>query len=439
MATHYFQILKTTHYQLLNAHIPRLLWVEPTEIADTEEGFCLVNLEIENGFIKSINKASSQVQNIPSIDLKKSIILPKFIDVHTHLDKGHIWQRSPNLEGTFKTAIETVEADAQKYWKAEDIYQRMEFSLKCSYAHGTRAIRTHLDALGEQAKASYTVFETLKKQWCDRLFLQAVALVPLAHFLTKEGVKLADKVADTEGILGGFAVMNPQLNLQLDHLFSLAKERQLSLDLHVDENGDPTSMCLQKVAETALKYDFNQPILCGHCCSLAVQDEEQASKTIQLVKEANIDIVSLPMCNLYLQDRKPVGFTPFWRGVTRVQELKKAGISVAFASDNCRDPFYAFGDHDGLEVFSQAVKIAHLDINYDDWIKSVTQTPAQIMGLPHLGMIKVGMPADLIIFRARYYSELLSRNQSDRLVLSQGKMIDTTLPDYEELDHICLS
>jgi cytosine deaminase len=66
----------------------------------------------------------------------------------------------------------------------------------------------------------------------------------------------------------------------------------------------------------------------------------------------------------------------------------------------------------------------------------VTQTPAAIMGLAQRGQLRVGAPADLLLFNARGYSELLSRPQSDRIVLRGGQPIDTTLPDYRELDHL---
>jgi hypothetical protein len=250
-------------------------------------------------------------------------------------------------------------------------------------------------------------------------------------------VALADKIAAIGGILGGVAFMSPELNSQLDTVFTLAKERNLDLDFHADENGDRNSVCLQKIAEAAIRHKFKGKIICGHCCSLAVQSEEVVEKAIALIKQAKIGVVSLPMCNLYLQDRKP-GTTPFWRGVTRVHELKQAGIPVAFASDNCRDPFYGFGDHDVLEVFNQSVRIAHLDAPYSDWISSVTTTPADLMGLSDLGKIEVGQPANLIIFKARYFSELLSRSQHNRIVLRNGKPIDTTLPDYAELDDLVL-
>ena len=116
-----------------------------------------------------------------------------------------------------------------------------------------------------------------------------------------------------------------------------------------------------------------------------------------------------------------------------LHELKSAGLPVAVASDNCRDAFYAYGDHDLLEVFREAVRIAHLDHPFGDWHATVTATPADIMGVK-AGRIEIGAQADLVLFKARNINELLSRPQADRRVLRAGTPIDTTLPDYAELD-----
>ena len=56
------------------------------------------------------------------------------------------------------------------------------------------------------------------------------------------------------------------------------------------------------------------------------------------------------------------------------------------------------------------------------------------MGLTNSGRIGLGQPADLVLFKARSFNELFARPQSDRTVLRQGRAIDTTLPDYAELD-----
>ncbi len=431
----FLMIQTSQNYWIKNANVPASLLVSGN-VALTQAGLCLVDLEIAQGVIAQIVPAGhSAASDAQTIDCRKGQVWPCFADMHTHLDKGHIWERSPNPDGTFASALETALTDSQKYWQAEDVYRRMEFGIKCSYAHGTKAIRTHIDSFGEQAYISLGALESLQREWADRVTLQAVSLVTLDYYQTPEGVALADKIAEVGGILGGVAYMHPDLDAQLDTVFSLAKERGLDLDLHTDETDDPNSICLKKIAETALRHEFTGQIVCGHCCSLAVQSPEVVAETLDLVKQAGIGIVSLPMCNLFLQDRQP-NRTPRGRGVTVLQELKQHGIPATVASDNCRDPFYGFGDHDMLEVFTQAVRIAHLDMPYGDWPCAVTKTVADLIKLPNVGRIGVGLPADLILFKGRSFSELLSRPQHDRIVLRNGKAIDTTLPDYAELDDL---
>lgn len=432
-------IFDARHYWIRNAHVPASIVVNGnkwTSRKSQNDQLLHVDLEIVDGTISAILAAGTYENYAsPSIDLQGGMVWACFVDLHTHLDKGHIWGRASNPDGTFDSALMTVRKDSQKHWNAEDVYRRMEFGLKCSYAHGTKAIRTHLDSAGKQGAISFEVFRELRKQWADRMILQAVCLVSLDYFLTPEGEKLADLVAESDGVLGGVTFVNPEIDQQIDRVFSMAKDRKLNLDFHADENDDPNSDTLRRVAETAIRHRYRGKTVCGHCCSLAVQEESEAETTIALVKKAGIGIVSLPMCNLYLQGRRP-GKTPRWRGVTLLHELKQAKVPVAIASDNCRDPFHAYGDHDALEVFSQSVKIAQLDHPFGDWANAITSTPADLMGLQNVGRIGVGLPADLVLFKGRNYRELLSRSQHDRIVLRDGKAIDTTLPSYAELDDL---
>ena len=139
-------------------------------------------------------------------------------------------------------------------------------------------------------------------------------------------------------------------------------------------------------------------MVCGHCCSLANQPEDVIDRTLDLLAEAEIAIVTLPTVNMYLQDRT-TGRTPRWRGVTVIQEMRQRGIRVAAAGDNCRDSFYAYGDHDVLDTFRQAVRIAHLDHPLTGAPALVSVNPAAIGKFADHGRIAVGAPARLIVLQ----------------------------------------
>ena len=255
------------------------------------------------------------------------------------------------------------------------------------------------------------------------------------HYRGEAGAVLARRVAGHGGVLGLVPEMGPELDADLDRFLALAAEHGLDADCHIDETLDPTSETLRRLAEAALRCRFAGRIVAGHCCSLAQQAAGEVRRTLDLVAEAGIAIVSLPMCNLYLQDRV-AGRTPRQRGVTLAHEIRARGIALAFASDNCRDPFYAYGDHDLLEVFREAVRIAHLDQPFGAWPAAVTAVPAAVMGLRGHGRLAPGAPANLIVFEGRDWSEVLSRPEARRIVLRDGRPIDMTPPDYRELDHL---
>jgi len=440
MAAGFFEPPRAAAYALRHVRVPAPLVAAAAPAS--ADGHLLVDIAIADGRIADIVPAGT-IDPSRGPDLAQASVWPTFADVHTHLDKGHIWPRAANPDGTFYGALTTVMADRQANWNAADIEARFDFALRCAYAHGVSAVRTHLDSFPPQAETSWPVFAKLRDKWAGRIALQASSIVSMDFFGTDDGAKLADLVKRHGGQLGCVTRISgedhvgipPNFDAYMARVFELAEERGLDLDLHVDESGDPEARTLVRIAKMATARRFKGAILMGHCCSLAVQPDEAIDEALAACVDAHVDVVSLPMCNMYLQGREK-GRTPRWRGVTLLHEMKARGMRVAVAGDNVRDPFYAYGDHDMIETFVQAVRIVQLDHPFGDWAKAATTTPADIMKLPATGRIARGLPADLVVLRARSYSELLSRRQADRVVIRDGKAIDTSLPDYRELDAI---
>ncbi len=422
-------------YVLRNVRVPACLMVGPRPSGDD---LLELDLQIEHGRIA----AMAPVGTFPDgPDLGGAMVWPCPVDAHAHLDKGHIWARAANPDGSHAGAVAAVMADRTANWTAADVRRRMEFALQTAYAHGVAAIRTHLDSLAPQAAISFPVFTAMRDEWAGRIDLQATSLMSAEAYLTEQGPALADLVARSGANLGCATRLSgddpdavpPDFDPAMEQVFALATERGLDLDLHVDEAGDIGARALIRIARIARRRGFKGRIVCGHCCSLAIQPPDFIEETLAACVEAGIDIVSLPTVNLYLQDRQ-AGRTPRWRGVTVLHEMRAAGLRVAVAGDNVRDPFYAYGDHDVLDNFVQAVKILHLDHPFGDWPQTVTSTAADIMGLPETGRLRVGGRADFIVLKARTYGEMLARNQADRMVIRNGQAIDTALPDYATLD-----
>jgi cytosine deaminase len=402
-----------------------------------QDGFILADIAVSDGKIAAISPHHDSATVPNAIDLAGRIVLPCFVDCHTHIDKGHIWPRKPNPDGTFMGALNATGEDRVARWSASDVARRMDFSLRTAYAHGTKALRTHIDSVPPQEEISWPVFEEMRERWRGRIELQGVCLFGIECARdAKWFASLAKRVAVAGGVLGTVTYMVPDLEELLDRVFATAIEHSLDLDFHADETADVSAISLKKIAEAALRHRFEGKILVGHCCSLARQPDADVLDTLDKVARAGIAVVSLPMCNLYLQDRRRDGTTPRWRGVTLLHEMRARGIPVAVASDNTRDPFYAYGDLDMLEVYRMATRILHLDHPVGDWPRAVASTPADIMRLHGAGILAAGGPADFVIFRGRSWTELLSRPETDRIVIRDGKEIARDTPDYAELDDL---
>lgn len=410
---------------------------EPPEAS--RDGLVKASLLIEAGKIAEIVVGAAPQDGVPHLPGGRRLVLPRLLDIHTHLDKGHVFRRAPNPDGTFFGARETVGRDREAYWTAEDVQARMDFALRSALHHGTGAIRTHLDSIGKQIGISWPVFDEMRSEWHGRIALQAVCLMPIVNVIDnpEEFEKLVATVSRYQGILGAVTFLgeapDAKLEAALDKMVGVAKTDGLDLDFHVDESNSPDARSLEVIADALIRHKFKGKALAGHCCSLALIGDEDRKRITGKLAEAGLNVVSLPMCNLYLQDRQ-AGITPRWRGVAPLHELDAAGVSTMVASDNTRDPFYAYGDLDGVEVFREATRILHFDHSARPWLETLTTRPAAQMRMPEKGRIKVGAAADLVIFSARTMNEFLSRPQTDRLVLINGKAIDAPLPEYAELD-----
>ena len=172
--------------------------------------------------------------------------------------------------------------------------------------------------------------------------------------------------------------------------------------------------------ETALEHRFagrdpGRPLLFAQ----RGRTTTSMKRTIDLVARAGIDVVSLPMCNLFLQDRH-AGRTPRWRGVTALHELKAARRQRHDRQrQHARSVLRLWRSrHDGGLARGRAHPAPRLS-RAPIGRPSLFDAPARAMGA-RSGALGVGAPADLILTHARDFTELFARPHADRMVLRDG-------------------
>src|SRR5580700_2406696 len=222
-------------YRLVGARLPSCL-TEAEGLVPDADGLAEASLLIADGRIAAIEPGSASPEDeTPILHLGGGMVLPVFADIHTHLDKGHIWGRTRNLDGSFASALLACKTDRAN-WTAEDIRARMRFGLACAYAHGTAAIRTHIDSIDAQTRISWPVFAELREEWRGRIALEGSPLFSIDRALDDNAMRDIEwAVRECGAMLGAVTYRVPELEAGLDRLFRIAARMGCDLDFHVDE------------------------------------------------------------------------------------------------------------------------------------------------------------------------------------------------------------
>jgi cytosine deaminase len=208
-------------------------------------------------------------------------------------------------------------------------------------------------------------------------------------------------------------------------LCAIAAERGLPVDMHCDETDDPMSRHVEKLAREALRHGLQANG--SHLTSMHSMDNYYVSKLIPLMAEAGLSVVANPLINILIQGRHDA--YPKRRGMTRVKELREAGLTVAFGSDCVMDPWYPLGNADMFEVAAMGLHVGHMVSQADlRWgLEAVTTAGAAVMGLEGYGLAP-GDKADCVLLQAADPIAAL-RSKAPRLaVVKGGKVIAESAP-----------
>lgn len=417
-------------FQLLNAAVPDCL--RGPSVPPRAQ----LALTIERGLVTRIEESrAAQPSSLAKVDACGGIVTSALVDCHTHLDKAHLAAHRDFPAGDLMAAINAMEA-AKTAWSRASLEQRVRFSLDRALSHGVRAIRSHVDYTATTPAFVAPAMRDLRAEARDRgIDLQLAPLIPLELVDDADWLdRIAASCPAMGGVIGFFVFKHNCTSQRLDRVFQVAREHDLMLDFHVDEGLDPALDGLSEIVRLARSCRLSQPILCGHNVSLATRQPDQLNQMLDAIAGAQLTLVMLPHPNLYLQDREP-GRTPRHRGVMPFLEAHTRGIPVAIGTDNVRDGFYPYGDHDPLEALALAATAAQVPDPLGAFASTITTTPAKALGLDWDGLIKVGAPADLVVFDGRTSSEVIaSLGRGRRIIRDGAAAVSTQQPNYRLLD-----
>ena len=384
----------------------------------------LVDIVVEGELIHD-TAAGSAAAVSDRIDCAGKLVLPAFIDSHVHLDKALIRDDLREHDGTLAGAIGAIHERKRRY-SVEDVRSRARAVIEESVRLGTTRLRSHVDV---DTIGGLTPLEGVMAAAADCSDIAEVRTVafPQEGLLRDPGALDLMEAALEMGadVVGGMPHWEPNEAAQREHVrlcFELAQRFDRDVDMHVDETDDGNVRTLEMVADEALRLNFTGRVCAGHVCSLAAADHEYAERVIDKCLRAGISIAANPVTNLVLQGRGDRGLVR--RGMTRVAELRAAGVNVLFGQDCVKDGFYPFGRGSMLEVALISAHAAHLtskdDLAYA--LEAVTKAPAISWRLEDYGLRR-GARADLQLLPVSSWAEALRLQPPPEKVWFGGRLV----------------
>jgi cytosine/creatinine deaminase len=385
----------------------------------------VVDIAIDKGIITHISPNLTMTAQT-QITANENLVLPAFVNGQLHSCKV-FWRRGLSKLSNDVQRLPRFEAahHVKKQYTVEDVFKGVDEVMRLAILNGTCALRLFADVDEDSGLTALKGLLEIKKKYSHIMTVQVAAFPQDGVFgggtktLMREAFDLgADVVAGIPWI----EKTDEAKKAHTEMCFALAKEFDKPLHLVCDDTVDKDSRTLETIARQTIAHGFEGRVAATQCASLAFQDDAYAKEVIQLVKDAGITVFSNSHVSLITTE---VEREPRPRGVTRIQELIRAGVPVACAQDDIDNWYYPFGRNDMLEVASFMAHVGGFPWGqYDDVLPMVTDIPANVLGIDD--GLEVGKPANLVLLEAKDWREALQFQAVKKAVILKGKLVATT-------------
>lgn len=341
-----------------------------------------------------------------------AILLPGFVEAHTHLDKtlyGMAW--NPNNVGSTLVEKITNERDSKSRLGLDPARQSAR-QVALSVAHGSTHIRSHVDIDTEHGlKGVLGVMETREK-YADVIDLEIVAF-PQSGMLIRQGTKeLMDEALSLGAeVVGGLDPCSMDLDPKghLDVIFGLAEKHGKPIDIHLHELGELGAFSMRLIIDRTRAHAMSGKVTVSHAFCLGHNDYLAVGRLLEQLAEAGIAIMTTG----------PAGYPcpPLIRTLD-------AGITVCSGSDGIRDCWSPYGNADMLEraVFLGMRNDLDRDADIRRAVEVVTTGGAAVMGLEGYGL-GIGDVADLVLVEGETLAEAVVSRRTRPSVMKRGKVV----------------
>ncbi|TCK05781.1 cytosine deaminase [Marinobacterium mangrovicola] len=387
----------------------------------------LHTLEITAGLFSQISEQSSSIECPEgAIDAGGMLLCAPFVEPHIHLDAAlTAGEPNWNQSGTLFEGIERW-SERKPMLNEADIRRRVLETIELLVQNGVQHIRTHAD-ISDPSLVGLKTLCTLRDELKDKIDLQVVAFPQDGLLSFPNGLQLMEEALEFGAdVVGGIPHFEYTRDLGVESMktvIELAKKYDRLVDVHCDEIDDPNSRFLEVLACEALFNELGSRVTASHTTAMHSYDNAYCSKLFRLLKNSGINFISCPTESIHLQGRFDT--YPKRRGLTRVKELREAGINVCFAEDSIFDPWYSLGNGKLLRSLDFGLHICQM-MGYRDFesaLDLITDNSARTLNIQDRYGIETGKPGNFILLDGEDDYSVLRKQGDVLLSVRLGEVI----------------
>lgn len=267
-----------------------------------------------------------------------------FVNCHAHFDKAFYITR----EGLDKSMVDMEQKwlmsdNIKRQSSQEQIEERIKTALDILIEQGCKLTATFIDAYVAVGHKAIDAANKVKEEYKDKIKLLTITQ-PLGGLVDEKARKLYEEITAKADLAGGLPSKDrPNDKKNLDYLFSIAKNLNKKIHVHIDQENNPNEKDTETLIEFAKKYNWGDKTIAIHALSVSAQPKKYRRKIYKEMADIGMSVVVCPSAALGMRQLDQCQ-SPVHNSIANVPEMLSAGVIVGLGVDNVYDFYQPFVD-----------------------------------------------------------------------------------------------
>lgn len=269
-----------------------------------------------------------------------------WVNCHAHFDKAFYITK----EGLDKSMV-----DMETKWRMSDdmkrastqaqIEERIRTALDILVAQGCKTTCTFVDAYSAVGHKAIDAALKVKAEYKDKITLLTITQ-PLGGLTDKAERDLYESITAKADIAGGLPSKDRPRDLEnYELLFSIAKNLNKPLHVHIDQENNPEEKDTEKLLDFTEKFGYEGRVVGVHVLSVSAQPKTYRSQIYKRMKDLKVAAVTCPSAGISMRQLNELN-AGVHNSIANVPEMLEAGVLVGMGVDNVADFYQPFIDGD---------------------------------------------------------------------------------------------